>query len=282
MGYREGVKMKGKNWLTYVIPPIMLIFGILGFLYGPGLLLQPNVIIKFDKVDMKFPEELHREIMYMKLVDMTTEMKDILIKSMESLGEEGVVDLEKKIKVTEEGKLTPSKKLTLDEQARLTRLFMKGMFKGMKQEIFATPNHIFNYTITNVGKRGAIKPFVKICIPGIYCESEVYSQNEIIREDRKDNILTIELDRLSPNSYIKGSVWYDESKGMAKEIENLIVVTFENGNEKGRIVEASDFPKITMKQKLISFVFGAVITACLFIILRFLAKGFLQRRRERL
>lgn len=228
------------NFGLLIVAIVSVLTTIIVILFGTGLLMQPEVVAQYEIAELNYPHELRREIEIAKIRYMTQNLYEQLMGAMEGKAPEltkryagflersGLkwTDL---LKEDEEVNKMPMDKreAILEIKADIAMQIFTNLPKSLKKALFI-PDRILHYRTTNNGRKTAHNVIIKVKPKGmLHTVGKVYSGDEILKVDRKNESVIIRLKRLSPTYTVEGSVWYASEE--SEEEGTPITVSFDEG-----------------------------------------------------
>lgn len=247
MNFLKSIKKNDK--IIYIF--FSIIFPILTFLFGPGILNRPKIVLVCGSLNYETPFGFKMQNFILKFMMTSEELETKMFKELESTLKKygfdekkakSVIDVMKK-KDIEEGKKLNFKKHEINIiQLALSEIsgeFIPKIFN----EIFDIPEGVLFFEIINNGKKAAHKVHISVKLNGsIYGHPSIESDTKLVNSFSEKSEIVYECEILPPKSKIRGIIWYSPIVSINNNREtHEIVVSFEEGSISQKIKENDIF-----------------------------------------
>ncbi len=209
-------------------------------LFGPGILIKPEVVIQYEIAELDYPDQLIKEMEITRINYLSKNLYEQLIEAFKGkeseLSKKFIPRLERSglewtdlLKKDEElNKMAKDKRDAIREiSAEIAIQIMADLPQSIRKPL-GIPNRILHYSVINKGRKAVHNVIIKIEPKGmLYSLGKVNSGNEISKKDQENESIIIELKRLNSTYTVEGSLWYTNRE--SKKIETPIFASFDEG-----------------------------------------------------
>lgn len=241
-------KINKKIWIFLSI--FSIIISILTFLFGPGILNKPKIVLVCGSSKYEIPLGFKMQNFILKLMMAPEELETKMFNELEStLKKYGfdekkaklVIDIMKK-KDMEEGKKLNFKKHEINiiqlALSEISAEFIPKIFN----ERFDVPEGVLFFEIINNGKKAAHKVHISVKLKGsIYGQPSIESDAKLVNSFSEKSEISYECEILPPKSKIRGIIWYSPIVSINNRETHEIIVSFEEGSISQKIKENDIF-----------------------------------------
>lgn len=221
-----------------------VVVALLAFLWGPGLLTQPELVLSTAAVDLKIPTKIKMEMFWLRMLLEKPEVATLIEHSMaESLVVSGMPDdrVEKIVSSQGEGiELAPHEENAVNAAiAKATTQMQNKLLESL-----AVPEAVLFLELRNTGRAAAKEVQVTVRLLGRPYDIQIDTDNRLTSKEAVGSEYRLNFDRIAPGSLTKCTIWYSRQAAEKSEMNEVVVVydrgTIRQGAAEGSVALGSE------------------------------------------